>query len=708
MGAKGPRKGPKALFQERKARIEEQSAGNNANYFGNESSGRHLDDDTASKRKLSPKASAWDQLRNQSIDERYDTRDVHGNQTIQRGEMGDIRGPGMARLVTVLTGVLTLLLVWFAWGMLGYAFQTVSDKMGSANDPMMEYTQSLGVPPYYVTDSQTVGESPISSTCYQPVSPEGKPIGECLSSPPGEPEWHVYMVDEALTAQGLDRSDLPSPADDSFVGWIFFSHVSIWRILVTLMAAFGVGASVRTVAMRKLESENVMYDHSDINQYSGDQHIALTQEVVGKYQIFPDVGATSPVLVSSMLSHVMLSNNKVKKVKVSRFADADIIDEDGNVVAYKGALLRDDDGNVKYDTKPMFDAEFAHFLWDNSDLPNDKKLRLFVDPSKVPSNPGGKIYDKFGDAATLAEHINKYWELPEYEPRRPAGAYIIDEAPVNTMILAMTRAGKGQTYIEPVIDMWLRESRPNNMVINDPKGELLVKHYVRASVRGYQVIQFNLINSLKTDIYNPLALAAEAAREGDYNMCAQYVGGIADVFFPSDSGDDPVWANAANNAFKRTAYGMIDYYLEEEREMRIRAVNEGWDAKVLDTRIDNMWGRVTLYNCYQFFVRLSSKRLKDPVAQLSEKIKDLEPEEQNKYLEEWKRADAEKELWDGDDEIDMLTLFFNATDRLPANSMRNLVGNADKSLRAMGAAEKMLASCDVFCGEKPQHAYVGV
>ena len=59
--------------------------------------------------------------------------------------------------------------------------------------------------------------------------------------------------------------------------------------------------------------------------------------------------------------------------------------------------------------------------------------------------------------------------------------------------------------------MWLREADPNNMVINDPKGELLVKHYVRASVRGFQVIQFNLINSLKTDIYNPLALAAEAA-----------------------------------------------------------------------------------------------------------------------------------------------------------------------------------------------------
>ena len=59
-----------------------------------------------------------------------------------------------------------------------------------------------------------------------------------------------------------------------------------------------------------------------------------------------------------------------------------------------------------------------------------------------------------------------------------------------------------QTVIEPTLDMWTRERRPNNMVVNDPKGELLVKFYVRATVRGFQIVQFNLINAMKTDIYN--------------------------------------------------------------------------------------------------------------------------------------------------------------------------------------------------------------
>ena len=137
--------------------------------------------------------------------------------------------------------------------------------------------------------------------------------------------------------------------------------------------------------------------------------------------------------------------------------------------------------------------------------------------------------------------INGDWELPEYEPQRPAGAYLVDTEP---MVLAITRAGKGQTVIEPTIDMWLREKVSNNIVCNDPKGELLTKFYVRSTVRGFQVVQFNLINPLKTDIYNPLGMAADAAREGDFTKCAQYVENIAEVFFPTDGSDDPVWPNA--------------------------------------------------------------------------------------------------------------------------------------------------------------------
>lgn len=242
--------------------------------------------------------------------------------------------------------------------------------------------------------------------------------------------------------------------------------------------------------------------------------------------------------------------------------------------------------------------------------------------------------------------------------------------------------------------MWMRERRPNNMVINDPKGELLVKNYVRGTVRGFQIVQFNLINAMKTDIYNPLGLAADAAREGDFTKVAMYVENIADVFFPLDGGEDPVWPNAANNAFKRAAYGLIDFYLEEEKELRRVADKTGMDEKILETKLDEMWGKVTLYNTYQLFVQLTSKKMKNPAVEFTKQAKagafdNLSDEEYSAKLAE---VEQQAKLWEDKPEADLLTLYFNATDALPVNSMRRLVSNANNALRSMGGAEKMMAS----------------
>jgi hypothetical protein len=200
---------------------------------------------------------------------------------------------------------------------------------------------------------------------------------------------------------------------------------------------------------------------------------------------------------------------------------------------------------------------------------------------------------------------------------------------------------------------------------------------------------------MKTDIYNPLGLAADAAREGDFTKAALYVENIADVFFPLDGGDDPVWPNAANNAFKRAAYGLIDYYLEEERELRLYAEKTNMDEKVLETKIDLMWGKVTLYNTYQLFVQLTSKKMPNPAVQFKKdteahKYDDMDDDEFQKKLEEMKYQS--RVLWEDKQEADLLTLYFNATDALPTNSMRRLVANANNALRSMAGAEKMLAS----------------
>lgn len=268
--------------------------------------------------------------------------------------------------------------------------------------------------------------------------------------------------------------------------------------------------------------------------------------------------------------------------------------------------------------------------------------------------------------------------------------------------------------IEPTVDLWLRSKNPDNIVLNDPKGELLQKFYIPATYRGFEVVQFNLINVLNTDIYNPLILAATAAQNGDFTKCSSYVNAIADVFFPTEGQSDPFWPTAANNAFKRVAFGMIDYYLEEAKEVQLRGQAHGTDQSIIDTQIDQLWGKVTLYNCYQFFVRLSSKKIKNPVNQLKEDDKsgeldkkiidelanegitqdspDFDQQKRDKLQEHADKAKEEAELWNDQPEIDELSLFFNATDLLPRNSMRDLVANSNNSLKAMGGSDKTISS----------------
>lgn len=653
--------------------------------------------------KLGPKASAWDRIRNQSTNDSIANRDVHGEQELERGELGRVRGETLPKVAAIVIGILVALVVWVGWGVVGAIAGGVGNAMNSQDslvEAELKQAKELGVQPYFRVEERRAGNS-LGKTCYLLLGPDGGEVdGECNSKLGSieRPQWHI----DAARAARVDAG-APEPQaemrDSSVSSWVGTGHVSLLRLLVTVAAAVAAWSGSKMWMLRKLDAQNLMYQTADINQYDDDQHIAVPEEVIRQYGIFPDVGAHSYSAPSSLLGHAMLSSRGVKKVRLLRRYDTDVLDQDGEVLHYKGEVIRDEDGTAQYDRVPILDEKFAHKLFDASDLPEDKTLRKFFNPQNIPYNPGGQNRDKQGSEATIAERIEKDWVFPEFEPQRPAGVYFIDEAPVNTMVLAMTRAGKGQTYIEPMLDMWQRERRPNNMVINDPKGELLVKNYVRASVRGFQVVQFNLINVLKTDIYNPLGMAAEAAREGNSTACALYVENIAEVFFPVDGADDPVWPNAANNAFKRTAYGMIDFYLEEERQMRKRAAAEGWDQKVLETKLDESWGKVTLYNCYQLFVQLSAKKLKDPITRLNEDVQagkygDLENDLDAQALFNEHLADAKERMpmWNGEQEVDMLTLFFNATDKLPVNSMRTLVGNSDKALRAMGGAEKMLAS----------------
>lgn len=228
----------------------------------------------------------------------------------------------------------------------------------------------------------------------------------------------------------LDHLD-PLPVTHSYSDGL--ACVSFYKIIVSLGAGLMVYSILKAVLRKNLDAQNLMNDTSDINQYENDQHIALPEEVQRKFDWFPDVGAHCPVQVSSMISHMMITNKGLNKIKFAKRAEKDIVDQDGDIVYYKGEILCDSNGEPMTELVPLIDTKFADELYEASGAP--KEVRKSYDPTKIPYNPDGKDRTKqMGNHKTVADAINKEWTFPLYEPQRPAGAYIVDTEPVNTMV----------------------------------------------------------------------------------------------------------------------------------------------------------------------------------------------------------------------------------------------------------------------------------
>ncbi|MET3172866.1 UNVERIFIED_ORG: type IV secretory pathway TraG/TraD family ATPase VirD4 [Arthrobacter sp. UYCu721] len=658
----------------------------------------------SSRRAARPNASNWDKVSAKDHSETLANRDVYEDQQLDRSKINAKLSKTSRTWAAVIAGVVVFVLAWGVFTMGAVLFSSLggaisglgSGSGGGSSTEAPQYYESVIVTPAEARKLGLDNPGAGARECVFALDQAGKMLDKTCHTNKDEiaiPQWFLDQ-EAAAGSPGAEGKDSTGFSAGGMMADLL--SVSLWKVLFSLLLGGMTFGLLYPYLMRNLQAQNLMNDTTDINQYANDQHIALPEEIQRKFDWFPDVGAHSNVQPSSMISHMMMTNKGLKTIGVSRRADKDMLDADGDMEYLKGEILRDDQDNALMEQLPIIDEKFGSALFDASGLPEDKALRKFYDVSKIPHNPGNKDLDKLKGFDTVGELINKDWDFPEYEVQRPGGAYIVDTAPVNTMVLAITRAGKGQTYIEPMLDMWMREKRPNNVVINDPKGELLVKNYVKATMRGFQVVQFNLINAMKTDIYNPLGMAADAAREGDATKCAIYVENIADVFFPTDGGEDPVWPNAANNAFKRAAYGLIDFYLEEERELREMAARTGMDPQQLEVKLDTMWGKVTLYNCYQLFVQLTSKKMKNPIKELEARFKAGEFEQmedgQEIYEAEYEVAQRKAVLWEDKPETDMLTLYFSATEAMPQNTMRTLIGNANNALKAMAGAEKMLAS----------------
>ncbi|MFD1705220.1 VirD4-like conjugal transfer protein, CD1115 family [Siminovitchia sediminis] len=129
----------------------------------------------------------------------------------------------------------------------------------------------------------------------------------------------------------------------------------------------------------------------------------------------------------------------------------------------------------------------------------------------------------------------------KYRPYR----LLIDEGPIHTMVIGITRSGKGETFVFPMIDVLSRAKDKPSLVVNDPKGELAGASYETLKKRGYEVHVFNLIQQHMGMGFNPLQLVVDAWKKGNPSLAQQYANSIAFSLYHDPNAKDPFWNDCA-------------------------------------------------------------------------------------------------------------------------------------------------------------------
>ncbi len=410
-------------------------------------------------------------------------------------------------------------------------------------------------------------------------------------------------------------------------------------------------------------NNNAMFLSEDIEEYANDAYVRTPDHIIREFDAAPDAGLGFDGHVSSIVGHMMISNKGIKKI------DIPVLDPER-----EGQVAVDENGKVITKKVELFDKDFGRELYKFSNVPTayqkwyDATEYAFNERnSKKEAKQGNERKGAFGRKPydTLADYINAEFYPLDTDTQRPAGVYFYDSRPVNTILIAITRGGKGQTFIEPSIDLWTREKKKWNLFSTDPKGELLAKFYYPATIRGMEVIQFNLMHPHLTNVFNPLINAVQQFRRNDPPKGVAIIDSIVETLFP-DNGE--IWNPAAGNMFRRAVYMVMDYYIEQEKYVRYVGYRDHVPQEIIDAEIDNLYSKVTLFNIYKLIGDLAAKISND------ETFINIEGSTAPKVTEK-----------------DLLTLMFDAVEMLPTNDLRTKAITANNAIKQVASAPQTIA-----------------
>lgn len=194
-------------------------------------------------------------------------------------------------------------------------------------------------------------------------------------------------------------------------------------------------------------NNNAPYSPDDLDEYEDDSYVRTMEHISREFDAAPDAGLGFDGHVSSIVGHAMISNKGIKKIDMPVF--------DPSV---PGQVKKDENGDIVTEHVPMFDESFGRELYKFSNVAStDQKWYNATDYAfneknsvKEVAKGGNKRKGAFGrkEYDTLADYINGEFYPLDTDTQRPAGVYFYDSRPVNTILIAITRGGKGERMFD--------------------------------------------------------------------------------------------------------------------------------------------------------------------------------------------------------------------------------------------------------------------
>lgn len=165
------------------------------------------------------------------------------------------------------------------------------------------------------------------------------------------------------------------------------------------------------------------------------------------------------------------------------------------------------------------------------------------------------------------------------------GRTYFDNSMVNNLILGMTRAGKGETFILLMIWLYFNSKNKASLIVNDPKEELYTMSYKEAKNKGYIPLVLNFDKPTQGIGFNPLDLVIQEWKKQNYSVAESLCLSIAEtIYHPARlEGEAKFWASTAASVFSAMCIAqVIDCLSADEKQNAVNAIEWRKRQKAFD------------------------------------------------------------------------------------------------------------------------------